>query len=322
MPRVLTLLILLALLVPAACMADNSATIMVRPESEVTSPYVMMSDIAAIRCPDKALMSKLQSAQVCSSPYQGMTRRISRDQVMIALRKAGVLDKSVSLLCPSQLSITRCASKVSGEAIFDCARDYALNNGTWPGTVEIVPSRLPDDQIIPTGKVTLQVKSGTHELRRGQNYLPIEILLDGQTYRTVCTPLTIKVLAKILVSTKPIARGEAFNSTNVTLQERDLTSLPNDVITEEPSADSISSISVAVGSIIRQSWITQPAAVKSGDSVLVIALSGAVKVADKGTAIQDGRVGDTIAVRLAEAREVRCIVTEPGVVTITIGGRQ
>jgi len=313
--------LILALVLAAG--AAPQATIMVRPESEVSAANCMLADIAAVQCGAEELAQKLANVSICPSPLPGKTRKLTREQIVVALRRAGISDGTADLLCPAEVAVKRSLTMVTGQALFEATREFALTGRSWPGTVAVEPTRLPADQAVPSGKLELRVKAGSREARKGRNSLPVEIVVDDQIYRTVHVPLLVKVSAPVLVSAQAIPRGTAISPANVALQERDITNLPDDVLLEEPSGDWSASVPIPEGAVIRRHWVDEPPAVRSGDAVLVVVEAGAVRVTDKGTAVQDGRPGQRIKVRFTgDVREIRGPVAEPGVVKICIPDRR
>ena len=306
----------------SAAIAATRPTIMVRPDCEISGPTCALGDLAQIECADAKTAERLRGIRVCSSPLPGKTRLIAREQLIIALRKAGFADASVDLLCPTQVALRRTQSMIAGQQLFDAAKSFAESAVSFPGRVQIETRRLPADQMTPSGSLELRVRAGTKSLRKGQNNLPVEIVVAGQVYRTINVSLTIRVIAPVLVATKMISRAEAISQANASLEEREITTLPDDALFEAPSADCTAVAPISEGSIIRKQWVAGPLAVKSGDSVLVVVESGGVRVTEKGTAVQDGRPGDRIKIRLAgDVREIRGTVDEPGVVKISLGRR-
>ena len=309
----------LILILAAACNAAQQTTIMVRPNSEVAPEKVMLADIATIQCADKALSEKLADTEICSSPLPGKTRKLMKQQIVTALRRIGVGDDSYSLLCPPELTILRSASIVSGEALFEAAKQFALSDSSLPGTVMVEPGRIQTEQSVPAGQMELRVKPGTKEVRKGQNSVPVEIVIDGKVYRTVSVGIMVKVLAPVLISTQTIARLREISSVNTVLEQRDITMLPSDFVLDQPTGNWVAAVPIQQGAMIRRSWISEPLAVKSGDAVLVVVESGTAKVTEKGTAVQDGRPGDVIKVRFTgDMREIRAKVSGPGIVAISI----
>ncbi|MHB0912629.1 MAG: flagellar basal body P-ring formation chaperone FlgA [Armatimonadota bacterium] len=299
MRRLLVLLILIA-----ACNARAAVTI--NEESKVSAGYVTLGDISD--APES-----LREARICSSPLPGKSRELTKDQIASALLAAGIKE---SILCPAEVRVTRTASTLTGQAIFEAARDHVLS-GVWRGAVTVEPVSLPPDQTVPEGALEIRAKPGA-EIRKGQNTLPMQIVVDGAVYRTVYARVLVRVLAQMPVAKEPIARGAELSAANTEMRECDVTALPEGPC--GPVIGCIAKVSIPGGSVIRQQWITEPSAVRFGDTVLVVLQSGTIRITEKGTAICDGSIGESIKVRLmSDSRLVQATVTGKGIVSISMG---
>lgn len=314
--------LILAVVFAAAVAAAPKTTVAVKPASEVSGASVTLGDIASIQGADAKQMECLRAIQVCPSPLPGKTRKLTDDQVLTAMRRAGVLAESAGLLCPPEVAVVRTSAIVGGSDLVDAVRKHVLAAPSWPGTVSVESAIPPVDQIVPTGKLGLRVKAGASAVRKGRNTVSVEIVVEDKVYRAVQVSVTVKVIAPVAVALKAIARSELIGGVNVVLQDRDVTMLPDDVLTEMPEGGWTASLAIAEGSILRKSWVAAPSVVRSGDQVLVIVRSGAVRLTDKGVAAQDGGIGDRIKIRLSgESREVYGTVSGPGIVEIVVGRR-
>jgi len=321
--RRIQLIAVLILVLAAAVTAAPKVTVVVRPASDVAGANVTLGDIASFQGADADQAKRLGVVPVCTSPLPGKARKITDDQVLTAMRRAGIAAETVGLLCPPEFAVVRISATVGSADLVEAVRQYVVDAHSWPGTVSVEAAIPPADQVTPSGKLELRIKAGTTTVRKGRNSIPVEIVIDDKVYRTVQVSVMVKLVASVAVAAKPVARSEEINSANVTMQERDITMLPDDVLTEMPETGWTASMPISEGSILRKSWVSAPPAVRSGDHVLVVVSSGSVKITDKGMAAQDGRVGDKIKVRLSgERREIRGTVSGPGLIEINIGRRK
>ncbi len=312
--------LVLGLAVAASAAAE--VTVAVKPASEVAGASVTLGDIASIQGADVKQTECLRAIPVCSSPLPGKSRKLTDDQIITATKRAGILADSAALLCPPEIVVVRASAVVGGADLVEAVRKHVLAAQTWTGTVSVETALPPADQVVPIGKLDLRIKAGTTAIRKGRNTASVEMVVEDKVYRTIQVSVTVKVVAPVAVALKAIARSEQIGGVNIALQDRDVTMLPDDVLTELPETGWTASLAIAEGSILRKSWVCAPSAVHSGDQVLIIVRSGAVRLTDKGVAAQDGSIGDKIKIRLAgEGREVRGTVSGPGLVEILIGRR-
>jgi len=315
-----TLLIIITTLGSGYAWAEILVQLRVRPSSEVTRSTVTVGDIATVQTETKDMADRIKGITICSSPLPGKSRVVAREQVITALKRSGIYN-SIELLCPQCINVSRSCTTVKGDAIFETVRQFILNAQTWPGTVSVEPVRMPAPEIVPAGQLELRVKPGPRTIGRGRNYVPVEILTDGHAYRVVSVPVLVRMIAKVPVSSRAVARNEILDSSNIVWEEREVTLLPDDIVIEELASTCIASVPIPQGAVLRRQWLSEPPAIKSGNEVEVVVTSGAIRVTDKGIAIQDGQVGEKIKVRLqGGSREIRATVKGPGTTEIRIGG--
>ena len=320
--RIIFYILILTVGVATVLCAAPQADVMVRPSSEVDGQQVTIGDIAVVNCKDAKFAEKLCAVHVCPSPIAGHNRILTRDQVLIALRRGGILDASVNLLSPAKAIVTRAATTVPGQAIFDAVRDYVMANKTWEGTAEVEAVRLPSDQILPSGTPELRVRDNGQKPRKGRCGIPVEIVVAGRVYSTVYVSVNVRVFALVIVATQAIPRGTEITAANTSTETREITFVSEDSLNRMPESGALAAQAIASGTVIRRKWITEPAAIHSGDKVVVVAKGENVSIADKGIAAADGKAGDIIKVRLnGESRVVRGRVAGPGLVEIQLNGR-
>ncbi len=316
---IVMILTIAALAVSAS--AAPKAEVLVQPSSDVAGEYTNLGDIAKLVTADAELYDKLAALQICRSPLAGSVRKITRNNVMIAVRRLGLTEGTVNVISPQEVTIVRKSTMVTGQAIFDAVEQYITSDVLWPGTVTVEPVRLPSDQNCPTGDVEIRVRPGIQKVRKGHGSLATEILVDGRSYTTVLVSFIVRLYGNVLVATRPIAKSDPITADNTIMRDMELTNLPIDLVTSEPGPDTIASSMIAEGTVIRQNSITTPPTIKSGEVVTVLVSGKFTRVTDRGTAAANGRVGDTIRVTMGDARQLRAVVVKPGLVEIALGGR-
>jgi len=293
--------------------------IAVRPEAEVRNSMVTLGEIASIQGADS---KRLMDIQVCAAPLPGRCRQVTKSQIMVSLRKAGLADGTFDILSPESIVIKRAFNTITGQQLFGTAKQYIISSSATDSIISVEPARLPNDEQVPVGKLELRVKENTKCASKGRISVPVEIVVEGKVYRTVNVPVLARVLAPVLVAVQPISSSSILNKQNCALEVRDITFLPDDVVTSEPGTDWTASLTIPQGAVIRKSWLSQPPAVHAGEAVVVVVTNGGVRVSDKGIAAQDGRLGQKIKVRFpGQTREVHATVTGVGTAEIIVGGR-
>ena len=310
----------LALASVAGALATPDVRVTVKPSSDIAGEIVPLGVLASVESSDEGLARKVGEVTVCQSPMPGMSRRVLRQQIQTAIRRAGVDDSSFTLVCPGEIRVKRLATTVTGEELFEVVRRLVAEEEGWPGEAIAEPVRVPDALSLPLGKLELRAKSGPVKLHKGRNSVSVEVLVDDQVCRTIPVQVNIRVLARVVVAERAIRRNEPLDTSSVSVETRDITTLPNDILIGDPAPEWIASTTIPAGSVLKRSWVTTPPAIRSGDPVLVQVDAGAVIITDKGRAMQDGRIGDRIKVKLGkDSRQVRGLVDSEGLIKITIG---
>jgi len=96
------------------------------------------------------------------------------------------------------------------------------------------------------------------------------------------------------------------------VEMRDAARLPVDVLTGDTSLlGRISARRLRNGSPLTASALTTPVLVRRGDQVKVIVSVGTVQIAATGTAMRDGRIGQSVPVRVRQGRLIQASVSGP-----------
>ncbi len=314
--------LIIAILAASAVVSAPLVDVMVRPMTEVSTTDVKLGDIAVVKSKNAALATKIAEISVCAAPLAGRSRVLTREQLLVTIRKYGIADGTVGLLCPAQATVSRAVSRIPGQALFDTVREFVNANKTWTGNAEVESVRLPNEQVVPTGPLEIRVRDNGSKPRKGRASFPVDILVDGQVYSTLYIAVNIRVFAPVVIATQPIARGGVIDSSNSALDTREVTTASEDALSQMPVDGSTATQSIPVGTVVRRSWVTEAMAIKAGDKVTVVVRGDTICISDKGVAAADGRPGDTIKVKLSgDLREIRAKVVESGLVEIRLAKR-
>lgn len=310
---------LLNILIMLSIAASASASVLtVRPGTEVAGDRVMLGEIADFG--DGA--GRLENVCVCASPLPGKARIVTKNQIIVAVRRAGIADEEIELRCPDEVKITRKAAVVTGEDLFAAAKDYILENSGLPGRIEIEKSTIPKDVKVPVGEIAFEVKPSFGGIKPGLVSLPIEIKVGGDLWKKTSVGVKVRVFAPVLVASRLIRAGEEFTPDNTRVEEREITASIIDAVTGEFPAGKVTNATISEGTPVRERYLKDPPAIRFRDRVLVIVESGAITITEEGTAMGTGRPGDRIKVRLSDnVRTVRGLIVEEGIVKITQPGK-
>ncbi|ROL57874.1 flagella basal body P-ring formation protein FlgA [Bacteroidetes/Chlorobi group bacterium Naka2016] len=137
-----------------------------------------------------------------------------------------------------------------------------------------------------------------NQILSGNVIVGIEFWWNQQKIRRVEVPIRIKLFKEVLVATKTISRGEVISNENCVLEKREI---PSSIDPTKTSFDLVfgknAKYFIVKGSIITSDLVQEPFAVRRGEKVRVVVLSGKVQINTFGVALNDANAGETVRVR-------------------------
>ena len=164
-----------------------------------------------------------------------------------------------------------------------------------------------------------RVEPRTYELKRNQPYRLDWITMPRPGSNTAILTYSgsngnpqvlrlwgfVEVLKKVPVVVKPLQAGEVFREEHVSLELRELSRLPHDVVFDVGSAlGKEVRMSLRPGMVLRTSHLQLPVLVKRNEEVELIAQGKNFIVKAKGVALENGRLGEVIRVKNKESQKV------------------
>jgi flagella basal body P-ring formation protein FlgA len=148
-------------------------------------------------------------------------------------------------------------------------------------SVELLGRSRPYGQV--TGRARLQMRNGQQ--------------------RQIFVTATVDVQVPVWVTTQRIARNESLNSMNLSVEHRPMGRIPANAIRADQSIeDLVSARPLSPGRVLTDRTATTPVLVQRGEDVSVVVQVGNVMIRTHGEALQSGRQGDRVSIRLNSSR--------------------
>jgi flagella basal body P-ring formation protein FlgA len=130
----------------------------------------------------------------------------------------------------------------------------------------------------------------------------------------------VQQLAPVVVTGRPLSRGEVLGLQDVELVGHDLARLHSGYYgAPDEVAGMVMKRSVKAGMVLTPALLKPQLLIKRGEKVTILADTGAVQVRMEGKALMDGARGQVIRVRnLSSKREVEAAVVAPGIVQVRL----
>ncbi|MGE0484855.1 MAG: flagellar basal body P-ring formation chaperone FlgA [Gammaproteobacteria bacterium] len=217
------------------------------------------------------------------------------------------------------------ATSAAAAAIHDLAdiehavRQFVATSAIADGDVEANIGRLDPRLRLPRCSTALDARFP--HARRANGPVSVEVRCSGDKPWSLYVPVTLTRYAEVVVTTRPVARGQVVATDDLALARRRLDGTRADFLgTPAEAAGQVARRNLAAGEIVGANQLERPRLVRRGDRVTLSSGHGGISVNVRGEALADGGAGERIRVRnLSSARVVEGIVNADGVVVVGRG---
>lgn len=142
----------------------------------------------------------------------------------------------------------------------------------------------------------------------------VRVRCEGRSPWTLYVPAQVKLFRDVVTVAHPLKRGTVIDYPDVTLRERDVSSINQGYITAVELVVGQKLLRpVVTDQVLTLTYLEQAAAVRKGDQVIITARSGTLSVKMPGEALSDGGLSEQIRVKnLNSNRVIKARVTSPG----------
>jgi len=186
--------------------------------------------------------------------------------------------------------------------------------GEWSLTIANPESSA---KIGKTGNVSAEVSGIDNPFAKGNVRLTLTLRAGTRVYRI---PVACKIFVKapVLVSARPIQRGEELTEENTMIQLTDITNFSYAPLTKLPKAGTATALRfVPMGGILHEKALRAIPLVARGDQVRIHYIGERVKISVLGTARDNGGGGERIWVEnLQTGKLIRATVSGKGSVVV------
>lgn len=142
--------------------------------------------------------------------------------------------------------------------------------------------------------------------------------VDGAEGRAARLRLRAGVEAIVPVATRDLARGVTLESEDVAREATLVWGAPAE-LQDEVAAGWVTRRRIARGEVLTSPGVARPDAVKPGDDVRIVYVSGPVELVLAGRAAGSGAIGERVAVRAETGRRLEGVIVAPGTVRVDSG---
>lgn len=302
------LLIMLQLWCMMAAAFAAGITVVVAPQSRVEGTFITLGQLAQISGDDSEWVKSLGQLKLGNTPALGSNMILTKELFNTRLAATGSDFSGITWQIPDSIIVTTNSQPLSKQTLIDKAisgirQKTSLNVGG--GDVTITPNGNVQDLLIPVGKVEL-----TPYLLYGVRYnaptnVMVSVSVDGQVFTKVPLRFDVKQYKDVLVAATSISRSELFSSQNLRYERFDIGRLGAGYFTDSKKVFGLAARRVlSPGTVITDSAVVKPVAIKQGATVNIVARIGNMEVSSMGQAMQDGIEGQLIRVKNVNSAKI------------------
>ena len=162
--------------------------------------------------------------------------------------------------------------------------------------------------------------TATLESQRPVGRVTVRVRCEGSSPWTVYVPAQVQLYRTVVIATRPLKRDTVLSEQDIALRERDVGTLGLGFLPSLDLAVGQKLIRPAVvDQVLSPTFLEQPAMIRKGDQVVIIARSASLAVRMPGEALSDGGLNEQIRVRnLNSKRVIKANITGPGQVEVAM----
>lgn len=154
------------------------------------------------------------------------------------------------------------------------------------------------DLVLPKGTVSFEVVAPRQWEGWGNGNLALIVRVDERVEKNLPINVEVEALADMLVTARPLERGEVLSAADVTVQKRNLAGIAGRICR---SADEVVGkrvrTSLRANIPLRSDSVEKVPIIKSGQRVTILLENDVMKITASGQAKEAGAEGDTVLVR-------------------------
>ncbi len=196
--------------------------------------------------------------------------------------------------------------------------DYVRQKSARLVEVRVKKLGFSGDIALPPGNVSFEVVSPREWEGWGKGSLALIVRVDEVVAKNIPLNVEVEALADMVVTTRPLERGEVVAPDDVAVQKRDLATAPARVC--RSLADALGKrvrVGMRGNAPVRDDYLERLPIVKSGQLVTIVAENDTFRVTASGRARGNGARGDIVPVQnMNGQKELPAVVVDANTVRV------
>lgn len=291
-------LLLVIFVMPSGLMAEGEAGLSIRGRSfsQVRDKEICLKDIAEIHGPE-SVVQRLKNLKITYSPHPGKKRRIPGSMIEAKIRSEKTSSREQwDVVIPQTVMVERAYQDVPEAELKKLFYGF-IEKKAQGKSFRIRDISIKGDRKLALGKMRLDVDDRNIRDIEGRVSLTVLARVPSEQSRKIYLSGWVDVFDQVVCASRDIARGELIVENDLSLDRKNLSKIPGDVLREtDAAAGTLARSHIEKGRCLRSSMIEQAPLVRKGDVVKIIAQSGLLTVVTTGVSKEDGVLGEQIQV--------------------------
>ncbi|MEZ5975008.1 MAG: flagellar basal body P-ring formation chaperone FlgA [Planctomycetota bacterium] len=301
-------------------LAFGGVTVNMPAKVEGQGVDLRLGDVATVTGDDAQMVEKVEGLNLGYMPAPGYSRLLQREQLRTALLQV-YPDLQVSFQGEARVRVFPKVQLVTAAEIEKAAREV-IEKKFHGADVECTLRDKLVNLTVPLGRkqVEVRARAATGPEGQGSQGVPVDILVDGDLWRTQWTSWNVEAWEQVPVLTQPIARGSKLRPAMFRMERR-RRSLINGLAPLLPAQiqEAQATRDLQPGSPVFPNDVERALVVRINNLVKVDIVAGRVSASCNAQALEDGHMGDVIRVRLeTTGKEVLGNVAGPNRIEINL----
>jgi flagella basal body P-ring formation protein FlgA len=270
----------------------------------VDKASLTIDDVAFVSGRNNELAGKVKAVAMGRAPFPGESITVNRRTLLSQLAAANIPTETLRIIGATETVVERKATEVTTDDIIAAATTF-LKAGKPAGVTSWELATRPKDISMPA-RDGAQIRCRFAERSpSGQVHIHVILATDAEVLADRLVVFRVKYKAKQLIAARDISPGEPVTPDNTTLKTVEVIQPPDEVY--RPPFGKRARVRIQAGAQITESCVHDPKPelmIQRNQTVRMRIQGEGWSITALGTALQNGRVGETIRVRNLDSRRI------------------
>ncbi len=281
-------------------------------EATVAEGTVTLGDVASFKDIDGDEVKSLRDIPLGEAPLPGQSITWTSSEISQKLRKLSSQEFGFQISIPETVKVSRGQKSIIASDIEDTMK--SLYTAQFKNARVLVAVRSMEKILLEstdTWKLDLN-----NDRAVGNMTVPIVVSQKEGREKRFWAQANVRILKKVAVAKRMIEARSMISESDFTLEEKDVTYLSGSPVAITDLNDSMARTTILPDTIITRNHLERQTAVRAGEDVKIVVGDESFLIETRGTAIQNGYVGDVIRIRNAYNKQISGQIVAKGQVRV------